>query len=177
MGVAAAVLVFAGEDNGFEDDPVLAHARLAPIGDADERPREDEICVLLVEDDPSMQVVCRVNLESDGFRVVLAGDGKEALALAVSERPDIVLLDVMLPDLGGFDVAAQLDLPVVFLSARASELDLERGRRCGALDYVTKPFDPTALPARLREDLDEFFRSGSADGVWRMRFGLRGGDG
>lgn len=178
MGVAAPVLVFAGDDDGLEGDPVLAHARLARAGDADEREgRPDEICVLLVEDDPSMQVVCRVNLESDGFRVVLAGDGKEALALAASEQPDLVLLDVMLPDLGGFDVAAQLDLPVVFLSARASELDLERGRRSGALDYVTKPFDPTALPARLREDLDEFFRSGSADGVWRMRFGLRGGDG
>jgi CheY-like chemotaxis protein len=169
MGLAAPVFSF--DDDSEAKDPVVAHARLAPAGDAEGRPREDEICVLLVEDEPSMRIVCKVNLESEGFRVVLASDGTEALALAESEQPDLVLLDVMLPDLGGFDVAERLDLPVVFLSARASELDLERGRRSGALDYVTKPFDPTTLPSRLREDLDEFFRSGSADGVWRMRFG------
>jgi CheY-like chemotaxis protein len=175
MVAAAPVLVFAGDESEFEEEPVHAHARLAPAGDSDEAARRpDELCVLLVEDDPSMRLVCTVNLETDGFRVLVANDGKEGLALAQSERPDIVLLDVMLPDLGGFDVAAQLDLPIVFLSARASELDFERGRRSGALDYVTKPFDPTALPARLREDLDEFFRSGSADGVWRMRFGPGG---
>jgi len=171
MGLAAPVLSF--DDDSGGDEPVVAHARLAPAGEADERAREDEICVLLVEDEPSMQIVCRVNLESEGFRVVLASDGKEALALAVSERPDLVLLDVMLPDLGGFDVAERLDAPVVFLSARASELDLERGRRSGAMDYVTKPFDPLGLPARLREDLEELARGGGAEHVWRLRFGSR----
>lgn len=123
-----------------------------------------------------MRLLCQVNLESEGFRVVVAAAGREALSLAASEQPDVVLLDVMLPDLGGFEIAAQLrHLPVVFLSARTSELDLERGRRAGALDYVTKPFDPIALPARLREDLDEFHRSGSAEHVWQMRFGPPGG--
>jgi CheY-like chemotaxis protein len=119
-------------------------------------------CVLLVEDDAAMRIICRLNLESEGFRVVEATDGKEALRLAQSEQPDVVLLDVMLPDLGGFEIASQLEnIPVVFLSARASELDLQRGKQAGAI----------ALPGRIREDLDELNRGGSAERVWQMRFG------
>ena len=174
MGVAAPLFARELEDSGSEDEPAASGAGLARIGEAagSER-RKRATCVLLVEDDPSMRLLCRVNLESEGFRVVVASDGREGLALAASERPDLVLLDVMLPDLGGFDVAARLDAPVVFVSARTSELDLERGRRAGAIDYLTKPFDPTRLPARLREDLDELDRSGSAERVWKMRFGPR----
>lgn len=146
--------------------------RLVPLpGSGGSGRRQPATCVLLVEDDPSMRLLCQVNLQSAGFRVVTASDGKEGLALAASEQPDLVLLDVMLPDVGGFDVAAEVSVPVVFLSARASELDLERGRQLGAIDYVTKPFDPTELPQRLRQDLDELDRTGSADRVWRMRFG------
>lgn len=161
------------------DDPgdrpaadVAGHRRLAAVPEPqsperDPRPKS----VLVVEDDPAIRLLCQVNLESDGFRVIMAGTGEEGLALAAAERPDLVLLDVMLPDGEGFDVAAKLDVPVVFLSARTSQDDLERGRRAGALDYVTKPFDPIGLPTRLREDLEELGRSGSAEGVWRMRFG------
>ena len=77
----------------------------------------------------------------------------------------------MLPDLGGFEVAEQLEgVPVVFISARTSDADLLRGRAAGAIDYVTKPFDPVSLPARLQEDLAEFGRGG-ADSVWKLRFG------
>lgn len=177
MGVAAPVVVSHDEGRDPENGPESGARRpFAETGDADRRrPAEAAACVLLVEDDPSMRLLVQVNLESEGFRVVAATAGKEALRLAASEQPDIVLLDVMLPDLGGFEIAAQLThLPIVFLSARTSELDLERGRRAGALDYVTKPFDPIALPARLREDLDEFRRSGSAERVWQMRFGRPG---
>jgi DNA-binding response OmpR family regulator len=169
MGVAALAR--------FEDDePAGARSpagpRLRPVPDADgEESPEHAPCVLLVEDDPSMRMVCQVNLESEGFRVVVAADGAQGLALAAAEEPDVVLLDVMLPDLGGFEVAERLQAPVVFLSARTSDADVERGRELGAMDYLTKPFDPTVLPARLREDLDELDRSGSAERVWQMRFG------
>jgi two-component system phosphate regulon response regulator PhoB len=173
MGVAAPAFVLGDEGQEPPDEPGTGRRHLSSVGDTDAvAPKKRTPCVLLVEDDAAMRIVCQVNLESEGFRVVVADRGAEALRLAASEQPDIVLLDVMLPDLGGFEIAAQLKhLPIVFLSARASQLDIERGRQAGALDYVTKPFDPIALPARVREDLDEFTRSGSAERVWRMRFG------
>jgi DNA-binding response OmpR family regulator len=87
------------------------------------------------------------------------------------------LLDVMLPDLGGFEVAEALradeatrDVPLVFVSARTSPTDLARGRAVGAIDYVTKPFDPVGLADRLREDLEELGRAG-AESVRELRFG------
>lgn len=151
---------------------VAGHRRLAAVSELENRERAPRPrSVLVIEDEPAIRLLCKVNLESEGFRVILAGSGEEGLALAKSEQPDLILLDVMLPDVEGFDVAGDLNAPVVFLSARASRADLERGRRAGALDYVTKPFDPVALPARLREDLEELGRSGSPEGVWRMRFG------
>lgn len=132
------------------------------------------LSVLVVEDDPSMRLLVTVNLELAGFRVTAAATGAEGLELAENERPDVILLDVMLPDLGGFEVAERLpETPIVFMSARTSESDLERGRGVGAIDYVTKPFDPMALPDRLREDLEEFERGG-AERVWVLRFGPKG---
>jgi len=133
--------------------------------------------LLLVEDDPSMRLLCTFNLELAGFRVTTAGSGREGLDAARVGRFDLVVLDVMLPDLGGFEVAAALradeatrDVPFVFLSARTSSDDLARGRAVGAIDYVTKPFDPVELGARLHGDLDELARGG-ADDVWELRFG------
>ena len=106
-----------------------------------------------------------------------ASTGREALERAPEQRFDVILLDVMLPDAGGFEVAEELraaepthDVPLVFLSARTSPADLARGRAAGAIDYVTKPFDPVQLADRLREDLEELAR-GSADDVWELRFG------
>jgi len=132
------------------------------------------LSVLVVEDDPSMRLLVTVNLELAGFRVTAAATGAEGLELAESERPDVVLLDVMLPDLGGFEVAERLpETPIVFMSARTSESDIERGRGVGAIDYLTKPFDPMSLPDRLREDLHEFDRGG-AERVWALRFGPKG---
>jgi two-component system phosphate regulon response regulator PhoB len=175
VGVAAPAFVLGDEGQGPPDEPGKGRRHLSAIGDPDAvAPSKRAPCVLLVEDDPAMRIVCQVNLESEGFRVLVADRGAEALRLAAAEEPDVVLLDVMLPDFGGFEIAAQLKhLPIVFLSARASELDMERGRQAGALDYVTKPFDPIALPTRVREDLEEFNRSGSAERVWRMRFGAK----
>ena len=131
----------------------------------------DVMTVLVVEDDQSMRLLVTTTLELAGFRVAAASTGQQGLELATNEHPDVVLLDIMLPDLGGFEVAARLrDVPVVFLSARSSESDLARGREVGAIDYVAKPFDPIALPERLREDLEELDRGG-AEAVWALRFG------
>jgi DNA-binding response OmpR family regulator len=169
----AAVPLFLGEDEPAgtperRDPPRLS---VVPGGRAG-KGAGGEPSVLLVEDDPAMRLLCTFNLEAAGFRVVAASTGREGLERARAQRFDLLLLDVMLPDLGGFEIAAELrgDAPVVFLSARTSAADLARGRAVGAIDYVTKPFDPVQLATRLREDLDELGRGG-ADHVWELRFG------
>jgi CheY-like chemotaxis protein len=174
VGLAAPAYVLGAESSDPNDpSPVEPGREHTGAFERDgEEPSDQALSVLLVDDDPSMRLVCVVNLEAEGFRVAVARTGQEALDLAAADPPDIVLLDVMLPDLGGFEVAEQLrEVPIVFLSARTSEVDLKRGQRVGAIDYITKPFDPIALPTRLREDLDTFQRSGSAAEVWQMRFG------
>jgi CheY-like chemotaxis protein len=121
--------------------------------------------VLVVDDEPSMRLLCTINLSIAGFEVAEAADGAQALELAVAEGFDLVLLDVMLPDMGGLDVARRLKtdertraLPVVFLSARTDKDDLRAGFALGAIDYITKPFDPIALAARVEEILERIER-------------------
>ena len=174
MGVGLAAPAFLAEEesgSGSSDFERRPARRLEAVGRPPRERSRRRLRVLLVEDDPSMRLVCTVNLEAAGFEVIAASTGSEGVELAESEQPDLVLLDVMLPDLGGFEVAERLPaVPVVFLSARASMEDLERGRLVGAIDYVTKPFDPIGLPIRLREDL-ELLSEGGAGRVWRSRFG------
>jgi DNA-binding response OmpR family regulator len=143
------------------------------VGDTpDGRWKDRAISVVVVEDDAAMRLLVRFNLEAEGFRVTTAETGTEGLEAVAAAEPDLVLLDVMLPDMGGFDVARQLPgVPVVFMSARAAAADFARGRDVGAIDYISKPFDPVALPTRLREDLIELDRGGSAAHVWTLRFG------
>ena len=177
MGVAAPL--FLGEDGGRVGGP--EPKRVPPLRVvAGERGEDADptgpISVLLVEDDPSMRLVCTFNLEAAGFHVVSATTGYEALEKAQAETFDVVLLDVMLPDMGGLDVATRISsAPIVFVSARTADTDLDRGREAGAIDYVTKPFDPVSLPERLREDLAELKRSGP-DGVWELRHGTSGAE-
>jgi CheY-like chemotaxis protein len=110
--------------------------------------------ILVVDDDPTILRLLQVNLEMEGHEVLTAGDGYEALEQLREGRPEVVLLDVMMPGLDGWQVCERIradddaDLaatPVVFLSARAQESDLARGTEVGADAYVTKPFDPLAL--------------------------------
>jgi CheY-like chemotaxis protein len=118
--------------------------------------------VLAVDDDPTILRLLQVNLQMEGHDVVTASDGVEALAKARESRPEVVLLDVMMPGLDGWQVCEQLradpdigDTPVVFVSARAQESDLARGHAVGANAYITKPFDPvelTELVERLAAD-------------------------
>jgi two-component system, OmpR family, response regulator len=131
--------------------------------------------VLVVDDEPSIRMLCTVNLELAGFVVVEAADGAEALELAAESDFDLVLLDVMLPDIGGHEVARRLaraprtrNVPVVFISARANRDDLRLGYEVGGLDYITKPFDPTALGIRLDEVLDRVAR-GEGESFRRTR--------
>lgn len=117
--------------------------------------------VLLVDDEPSIRTICRVNLEGDGLAVVEAKDGDEALEEVRRRRPSLVLLDVMMPGVDGWGVAEQLaadaetrDIPVVFLSARAAPEDRLRAQQLGAVGYVVKPFDPLHLAGIVRGVLE-----------------------
>src|SRR5688572_17735540 len=110
--------------------------------------------ILVVEDEPTLRETLVEALESDGFRVVAAADGREALTQFRGERPDLVLLDLMLPELSGIEVMriirAESGTPIVMLTAKDSELDKVVGLELGADDYVTKPFSLRELTARIR---------------------------
>jgi len=113
--------------------------------------------ILIVEDEAPLVTMLRYNLEKEGFQVCEAGDGEEALIQIAEHKPDIVLLDWMLPLVSGIEVCRRLRrspetraLPVIMLTARSEENDRVRGLDSGADDYVVKPFSPSELVARLR---------------------------
>jgi DNA-binding response OmpR family regulator len=110
--------------------------------------------VLVVEDERKLRDLLRSYLERDGLSVLSAGTGAEALTLAAEAQPDLVILDLGLPDIGGDAVATELretsNVPIVMLTARAEEADRIRGLQLGADDYVTKPFSPRELVLRVR---------------------------
>jgi len=113
--------------------------------------------ILVVDDEPTLRETLVDALESDGFRVVAAADGREALVRFRAERPDLILLDLMLPELSGVEVCriirAESGVPIVMLTAKDSELDKVVGLELGADDYVTKPFSLRELSARVRAQL------------------------
>jgi DNA-binding response OmpR family regulator len=117
--------------------------------------------VLVADDERSIRLLCRINLEFEGAEVFEAADGDAALALAREVQPDVVILDVMMPGANGFDVAEELlrdprtnRAPIVFLSARA-ELNLQlQGIELGGFDYLTKPFEVAALKETLERALE-----------------------
>jgi DNA-binding response OmpR family regulator len=113
--------------------------------------------VLVVDDEPMVREVVTSYLEREGFRVDTAGDGAVAIRLLDTIRPDLVVLDVMLPTIGGLSVLGHLretaDIPVILLTARGEEHDRLRGLDLGADDYVVKPFSPRELVARVRSVL------------------------
>jgi DNA-binding response OmpR family regulator len=115
--------------------------------------------VLVIDDEAPIRLLCRVNLEAAGMEVREAGDGLTGLAAAREEPPDVILLDVMMPGMDGWQVLQELledprteGIPIVFLTARAELRDQARGLELGGIDYVTKPFSPVDL-APLVEDL------------------------
>ena len=110
--------------------------------------------ILVVDDEPKIVRLARDYLEKNGFRVLSASDGPTALAMARLEKPDLIVLDIMLPGMDGWEVCRRLrletDTPIIMLTARAEESDQIVGLELGADDYVTKPFSPRALTARMR---------------------------
>jgi len=110
--------------------------------------------MLVVDDEPTLRETLAEALEADGFQVVTAADGREALARFREHRPDLVVLDLMLPELSGIEVCRiirhESGVPILMLTARSSELDKVVGLELGADDYVTKPFSLRELTARIR---------------------------
>lgn len=114
--------------------------------------------ILIVEDEPDMALGLQDNFEYEGYEVVVACDGEEGVQFATAEKPDIIILDVMLPKMSGLDVCRQLrgeglKTPIIMLTARSQEMDKVIGLEIGADDYVTKPFGIRELLARIRARL------------------------
>jgi DNA-binding response OmpR family regulator len=121
--------------------------------------------VLVIDDEPPIRLLCRVNLEAEGMEVLEASDGPTGLEKARNEEPDVILLDVMMPGLDGWQVAEELldsestsSIPIVFLTARAEVRDRARGLDLGGIDYVTKPFNPVELAPLVLDLIDRVDR-------------------
>lgn len=116
--------------------------------------------VLIADDDPAVRLLCAVNLRCEGLQVLEAEDGLDALDRARRERPDLVLTDVKMPGLDGFQLAQRLRgdertrrIPLIFLTGEDGQANAERARALGALAYISKPFDPPALAAFVAHQL------------------------
>ena len=121
--------------------------------------------VLVIDDEAPIRLLCRVNLEAEGMPVLEASDGPSGLETARADRPDVILLDVMMPGLDGWGVAEALladertaEIPIIFLTARAEFRDRARGLDIGGVDYITKPFNPVELAPLVRGLLDRLER-------------------
>ncbi|MCG3116182.1 MAG: response regulator [Candidatus Manganitrophus sp. SA1] len=119
--------------------------------------------VLIVDDEEFVRQLIQIKLKFCGIETVEAGNGVEAIEKAVSERPDLILLDVMMPKMNGFEACQRLKanqetahIPIVMLTARGDPSAKERGENAGALEYLTKPFSPQKLAERVQEILKQF---------------------
>jgi DNA-binding response OmpR family regulator len=121
--------------------------------------------VLVIDDEAPIRLLCRVNLEAESMDVIEAADGPSGVVKAQDERPDVILLDVMMPGLDGWNVAEQLlddertnSIPIIFLTARAEFRDRNRGFEIGGIDYITKPFNPLELAPLVQQLLDRIVK-------------------
>ncbi len=132
-------------------------SRLSPLS---VNKQETHPLVLIVDDEPRIIRFVQINLEMEGFRVIEAADGLQALDQVREKLPDIVLLDVMMPEMDGFETLRMIrelsTVPVIMLTVRSSEDDKVRGLDLGADDYITKPFSPRVLVSRVRAVLRRF---------------------
>ena len=117
----------------------------------------DEKCVLIIEDEQAIVDILKFNFLKEGYKVLEALDGQTGLDLALSENPDLILLDVMLPKMDGFEVCKKIReksaVPIIMLTAREEEVDKVLGLELGADDYMTKPFSVRELSARVKANL------------------------
>lgn len=116
--------------------------------------------ILLVDDDPDIHEIQRVYLEKEGYVLFFARDGKEAIRLAEKEQPDLIILDVQLPDMDGFEVCRSIrnfaKVPILFLSGVGDDVEMILGHRIGGDDYITKPFSPGLLVAKVKVHLRRY---------------------
>ena len=130
-----------------------------------------EPLVLAVDDEAGILRLIKLELSSQGFRMITANNGEEALRMAEEHRPDIVLLDIVMPDLTGLEVMRRLrdrsSVPVILLTAKGSDADKIRGLELGADDYLAKPFSPEELSARVRAVLRRSIGSSSTENIVR----------
>src|SRR6266545_6441194 len=129
--------------------------------------------ILIIEDEPQIVLGLKDALEFEGFRVASAGKGRDGVSLARHEKPDAVLLDLMLPDVNGYKVCEELRrwnpfVPIIMLTARSQEVDKIRGLEVGADDYVTKPFSIGELIARIKAIFRRLNRLSSQDEILRI---------
>jgi DNA-binding response OmpR family regulator len=124
---------------------------------SDGAPLREQPLVLAADDDDDILELVAFRLERSGYTVIVAHDGEEALELAVRERPDLAVLDVMMPKLDGFEVTRRLRaeeatsrMPIILLTARSQDADVQQGFDAGADDYVRKPFSPDELRVRVQ---------------------------
>ena len=136
---------------------------------------ESATSVLVVDDEAPIRLLCRVNLEAEGMKVLEAADGAEGVETAKTERPDVILLDVMMPGMDGWQVAESLiaddetkHIPLIFLTARAELRDRAKGLELGGVDYITKPFNPVELASIVDKLLDRV-RRGERDELRREK--------
>jgi len=122
--------------------------------------------ILLVDDEVDFVEMLRTRLEDNNYEVIVAYDGEEGLERAEKEEPDLIILDVMLPRINGFDICRKLkidenfkDIPIILLTAKFQPSDIKFGEAMGADSYITKPFEPQVLLVKMRELLDKKKRS------------------
>jgi two-component system alkaline phosphatase synthesis response regulator PhoP len=123
--------------------------------------------ILVIDDEPGVVEIIQVNLEWEGFTILFADNGEWGLEVARSERPDLIILDVMLPGMNGWDVLKNIEAdphiagtPVLMLTVRAEDQDIIRGLEQGAVEYMTKPFDPLQLVRTVRLLIHEYDERG-----------------
>ena len=133
--------------------------------------------VIVVDDHPAVRLLCRIGLEAAGIRVTEAADGAEAIERIRRDRPDLILLDIMMPRLSGWEVAAQLmnepstnEIPIIFISALTGLHERKRAADLGAFDYLSKPLDPAELAKTVTAALDRIER-GDRESLLAETFG------
>lgn len=126
-------------------------------------PQETPVKILVAEDEKDIRELISITMHLAGYQVWTADDGEEALALAQQVIPDLILMDVRMPKMTGYQACEALkkidglkDIPIVFLSAKGQETEIQQGLATGAVAYILKPFAPTDLTSRVKELLAEF---------------------
>ena len=127
--------------------------------------------ILVVDDSKDLQAMVKTYLTQEGFRVVAANNGRDGIFVAREEKPDLILLDIMMPELGGYEFmriySKESDTPIILLTARVEEYDKVLGLELGADDYITKPFSPRELVARIKAVLRRMGRLESEQDILR----------